>query len=223
MSCVVSFVGREEGRIGPSPKDGCAYVLESSLLVGIQLNSYLRLPVELYLYELYESCDSHLSSADGLSHLRYLSRSTSARGRATQRCRTARQKSPSLGSSRSCSATWWRGTTNYRLHPRRSRLSIHRSRRRSVFAATSRTGALRRTSPPPVAPAHRTHSTGSILKYAGCSEETFILALIYMDQVVQFNPEFVISSLNVHRLLITAIMLASKVRAGGSPVLRRLG
>ena len=52
MSCVVSFVGREEGRIGPSPKDGCAYVLESSLLVGIQLNSYLRLPVELYLYEL---------------------------------------------------------------------------------------------------------------------------------------------------------------------------
>ena len=58
MSCVVSFVGREEGRIGPSPKDGCAYVLESSLLVGIQLNSYLRLPVELYLYELYESCDS---------------------------------------------------------------------------------------------------------------------------------------------------------------------
>jgi hypothetical protein len=76
---------------------------------------------------------------------------------------------------------------------------------------------------PHVAPAHRTHSTGSILKYAGCSEETFILALIYMDQVVQFNPEFVISSLNVHRLLITAIMLASKVRAGGSPVLRRLG
>jgi len=31
-----------------------------------------------------------------------------------------------------------------------------------------------------------------------------------MDQVVQFNPEFVISSLNVHRLLITSIMLASK-------------
>lgn len=49
-----------------------------------------------------------------------------------------------------------------------------------------------------------------ILKYAGCSEETFILALIYMDQVVQFNPDFIISSLNVHRLLITSIMLASK-------------
>lgn len=46
-----------------------------------------------------------------------------------------------------------------------------------------------------------------ILKYAGCSEETFILALIYMDQIVQFNPDFVISSLNVHRLLITSIMV----------------
>jgi len=31
-----------------------------------------------------------------------------------------------------------------------------------------------------------------------------------MDQIVQFNPDFVISSLNVHRLLITSIMLASK-------------
>jgi len=51
------------------------------------------------------------------------------------------------------------------------------------------------------------HLLRSILKYAGCSEETFILALIYMDQVVQFNPDFVISSLNVHRLLITSIMV----------------
>lgn len=41
-----------------------------------------------------------------------------------------------------------------------------------------------------------------ILKYAGCSEETCILALIYMDQVVQYNPDFIISSLNVHRLLV---------------------
>ena len=59
----------------------------------------------------------------------------------------------------------------------------------------------RQSVPLPVASLRR------ILKYAGCSEETFILALIYMDQVVQFNPEFVISSLNVHRLLITSIMV----------------
>ena len=56
----------------------------------------------------------------------------------------------------------------------------------------------------------RNYLEDRILKYAGCSEETVILALIYIDQVVQFNPEFVINSLNVHRLLITAIMLASK-------------
>jgi hypothetical protein len=42
-----------------------------------------------------------------------------------------------------------------------------------------------------------------ILKYAGISEETMILALIYMDLVVQYNPQFVITSLNIHRLLIT--------------------
>mmetsp|Transcript_32827 Transcript_32827/g.68809 ORF Transcript_32827/g.68809 Transcript_32827/m.68809 type:complete len:196 (+) Transcript_32827:215-802(+) len=56
----------------------------------------------------------------------------------------------------------------------------------------------------------RSYLEDRILRYAGCSEETFILALMYMDQVVQLNPEFVICSLNVHRLLITSIMLASK-------------
>uniref|UniRef100_A0A7S3RJ16 Cyclin n=1 Tax=Strombidinopsis acuminata TaxID=141414 RepID=A0A7S3RJ16_9SPIT len=56
----------------------------------------------------------------------------------------------------------------------------------------------------------RSYLEDRILKYAGCSEETFILALIYIDQVVQFNPDFIINSLNVHRLLITSIMLASK-------------
>ena len=61
----------------------------------------------------------------------------------------------------------------------------------------------------------RVHSR-SILKYAGCSEETFILALIYMDQVVQFNPDFVISSLNVHRLLITSIMVRDPCAARSS-------
>jgi len=48
-----------------------------------------------------------------------------------------------------------------------------------------------------------------ILKYAGISEETIILALIYIDQVVLYNKNFFISSLNVHRLLITSTSLAS--------------
>lgn len=65
------------------------------------------------------------------------------------------------------------------------------------------------SSKPPAIPVQN-YIEDRILKYAGCSEETFILALIYMDQVVQYNPDFLITSLNVHRLLITSVMLASK-------------
>jgi len=68
----------------------------------------------------------------------------------------------------------------------------------------------------------------SILKYAGCSEETFILALIYMDQVVQFNPDFVISSLNVRTVRCASVHVSVgsvKGWAGGasavSPAHRR--
>jgi len=49
-----------------------------------------------------------------------------------------------------------------------------------------------------------------ILKYAYCSNECFILALIYIDRLIQRNPQFVITSLNVHRLLVTSIMMAAK-------------
>eukprot|EP00128_Syssomonas_multiformis_P003763 Colp12_sorted_trinity150504_noHs@13708 len=47
-------------------------------------------------------------------------------------------------------------------------------------------------------------------KYAPCGNECFVLALIYLDRVVENHPEFVITSLDVHRLLITALTLASK-------------
>eukprot|EP00696_Hemimastix_kukwesjijk_P005125 gnl/Hemi2/16515_TR5521_c0_g1_i1.p1 gnl/Hemi2/16515_TR5521_c0_g1~~gnl/Hemi2/16515_TR5521_c0_g1_i1.p1 ORF type:complete len:188 (-),score=30.90 gnl/Hemi2/16515_TR5521_c0_g1_i1:53-616(-) len=49
-----------------------------------------------------------------------------------------------------------------------------------------------------------------ILKYAYCSKECFVLALIYIDRVMQRNTSFVITSFNVHRLMITSIMLAAK-------------
>ncbi len=49
-----------------------------------------------------------------------------------------------------------------------------------------------------------------ILKYAACSTECFVLALIYIDRIIQNHPRFLITSLNVHRLLITAVMLAAK-------------
>lgn len=49
-----------------------------------------------------------------------------------------------------------------------------------------------------------------IVKYAYCSEECFILSLVYLDRIVQRNPNFYITSLNVHRLLITSVMVACK-------------
>lgn len=49
-----------------------------------------------------------------------------------------------------------------------------------------------------------------IAKYASCSGECFVLALVYIDRIIQSNPNFVVNSLNIHRLLITSVMLAAK-------------
>ncbi|KAL6057022.1 Cyclin, variant 2 [Balamuthia mandrillaris] len=49
-----------------------------------------------------------------------------------------------------------------------------------------------------------------ILTYAPCSYECFVLALVYIDRIVQYRPEFQVNSLNIHRLLITSILLAAK-------------
>jgi len=49
-----------------------------------------------------------------------------------------------------------------------------------------------------------------IAKYSSCSEECFVLALIYIDRVIRKNSSFLVNSLNVHRLLITTIMLGAK-------------
>lgn len=49
-----------------------------------------------------------------------------------------------------------------------------------------------------------------IAKYAVCSSECFVLALVYIDRIIQSNPNFVVNSLNIHRLLITSVMLAAK-------------
>jgi hypothetical protein len=37
-----------------------------------------------------------------------------------------------------------------------------------------------------------------------------VLALVYIDRIIQGNPTFVVNSLNIHRILITSIMLAAK-------------
>ncbi|KEH23761.1 putative cyclin [Medicago truncatula] len=48
-----------------------------------------------------------------------------------------------------------------------------------------------------------------IFKYSGCSPSCFVVAHIYVDRLLQ-NTEIKLTSLNVHRLLITSIMLAAK-------------
>jgi hypothetical protein len=47
----------------------------------------------------------------------------------------------------------------------------------------------------------------SINKYSSCSPECFVLALVFIDRLIQRNA-LLLSSLNVHRVIITAVMLA---------------
>lgn len=48
-----------------------------------------------------------------------------------------------------------------------------------------------------------------IRKYAKCSDCCFVISLIYIDRMIE-SCNVVLTSLNVHRLLITSIMLAAK-------------
>ncbi|MES1907597.1 MAG: hypothetical protein MHM6MM_000685 [Cercozoa sp. M6MM] len=49
-----------------------------------------------------------------------------------------------------------------------------------------------------------------IARYSCCSGECFVLSLIFVDRIIQTNQYFLVNSLNVHRLLITAVMLSAK-------------
>uniref|UniRef100_A0A2P2L745 Cyclin family protein n=1 Tax=Rhizophora mucronata TaxID=61149 RepID=A0A2P2L745_RHIMU len=48
-----------------------------------------------------------------------------------------------------------------------------------------------------------------IFRYSGCSPSCFVVAQIYLDRFLRQN-NVRLTSLNVHRLLITSIMLAAK-------------
>lgn len=48
-----------------------------------------------------------------------------------------------------------------------------------------------------------------ILKYASCSNECFIISLMYIDRLIQRNS-FVLTELNIHRVVVTSILLAAK-------------
>ncbi|KAL3537089.1 hypothetical protein ACH5RR_000455 [Cinchona calisaya] len=49
-----------------------------------------------------------------------------------------------------------------------------------------------------------------IFKYANCSPSCFIVAYIYLDRFTQRQRSLPINSFNVHRLLITSVMVAAK-------------
>jgi len=48
-----------------------------------------------------------------------------------------------------------------------------------------------------------------ILHYAPCERETFLAALVYMDRLSR-DCGFVFNSLNIHRSLITSLLIAAK-------------
>lgn len=49
-----------------------------------------------------------------------------------------------------------------------------------------------------------------IIQYAPCSPECFLISLVYIDRLITCS-NLLVTSLNIHRLLITTIMLASKL------------
>ncbi|XP_043715264.1 cyclin-U4-1-like [Telopea speciosissima] len=49
-----------------------------------------------------------------------------------------------------------------------------------------------------------------ISKYANCSPSCFVVAYVYLDRFSQKQPSLPINSFNVHRLLITSVMVAAK-------------
>eukprot|EP00250_Pteridium_aquilinum_P008215 c17772_g1_i1 orf=311-1102(-) len=50
-----------------------------------------------------------------------------------------------------------------------------------------------------------------IHKYTNSSLSCFVVAYIYMDRLIHQQPDQPITSMNVHRLLVTSIMIAAKV------------
>lgn len=49
-----------------------------------------------------------------------------------------------------------------------------------------------------------------IFKYADCSDSCYIVAYIYLDRFIQKQPFLPIDSFNVHRLIITSVLVSAK-------------
>lgn len=53
------------------------------------------------------------------------------------------------------------------------------------------------------------HGVNRIHLYGRCSPSCFVLALVYIDRLIQ-RDGFVLVSLNIHRIIITSLMIAAK-------------
>lgn len=49
-----------------------------------------------------------------------------------------------------------------------------------------------------------------LMTYSGCSSSCFVLALVYLDRLIQNSPGLFVSTFNVHRLLIASGVVAAK-------------
>lgn len=49
-----------------------------------------------------------------------------------------------------------------------------------------------------------------MFKYVGGSPVIFVYALILIDKIQEYNEDFFMTSRNVHRLMITAVVIATK-------------
>ncbi|KAG6722365.1 hypothetical protein I3842_03G155500 [Carya illinoinensis] len=50
-----------------------------------------------------------------------------------------------------------------------------------------------------------------LYKYTNCSPSCFVVGYVYIDRLVHRHPDSLVISLNVHRLLVTSVMVASKM------------
>ncbi|XP_052178068.1 cyclin-U1-1 [Diospyros lotus] len=50
-----------------------------------------------------------------------------------------------------------------------------------------------------------------IYKYTNCSPACFVVGYVYIDRLLHRHPDSLVLSLNVHRLLVTSVMVASKM------------
>ncbi|KAI9162180.1 hypothetical protein LWI28_024614 [Acer negundo] len=49
-----------------------------------------------------------------------------------------------------------------------------------------------------------------IFKYANCSSSCYVVAYVYLDRFAHRQPSLPINSFNVHRLLITSVLVSAK-------------